>query len=80
MARYVSLQVIKDLRFCQIEKTDHVPSAKATRLIIPLYSQFEAKVIARVYSITALYCWYNYLTIYLQGGANLEMSPCRRHA
>ena len=45
MARYVSLQVIKDLRFCQIEKTDHVPSAKATRLIIPLYSQFEAKVI-----------------------------------
>ena len=37
-------QVIKDLRFCHIEKTDHVPSARATRLILPLFSQCNTNV------------------------------------
>jgi len=36
---YKNADVIKDLRFCHIEKTDHVPSARATRLILPLFSQ-----------------------------------------
>ena len=31
-----SFQIIKSLRFCKIERTDHVPSAHAIRLILPL--------------------------------------------
>ncbi len=31
-----SFQIIKALRFCHIEKTDHVPSAHAVRLVLPI--------------------------------------------
>ena len=41
---YKNADVIKDLRFCQIEKTDHIPSARAVRLILPLYPQYTGKV------------------------------------
>ena len=41
---YKNADVIKDLRFCQIEKTDHIPSARAVRLILPLGPQFTTKV------------------------------------
>ena len=39
---YKNADVIKDLRFCQIEKTDHIPSARAVRLILPLYPQYSS--------------------------------------
>ena len=38
-----SFQIMKSLRFCMIERTDHVPSAHAIRLILPLKSN-ENKV------------------------------------
>ena len=41
---YKNSDVIKDLRFCQIEKTDHISSARAVRLILPLYPQYTGKV------------------------------------
>ena len=41
---YKNSDVIKDLRFCQIEKTDHISSARAVRLVLPLYPQYTGKV------------------------------------
>ena len=49
---YKNADVIKDLRFCQIEKTDHIPSARAVRLILPLGPQYTTKVLTQWVKIT----------------------------
>ena len=51
---YKNADVIKDLRFCQIEKTDHIPSARAVRLILPLGPQYTTKVLTQWVKITEM--------------------------
>ena len=57
---YKNADVIKDLRFCQIEKTDHIPSARAVRLILPLGPQFTTKVRTQWVKITKNVSCQNY--------------------